>query len=232
MPTYASTANFDLSIDDIAEEAFERCGLQVRSGYDLKTARRSLNLLLSEWANRGLNLWTIQKQEKTLAADTTALTGTNLFGSSADDSQQIVDITDVIIRDSSNNDFSTTSISRSTYWNYAVKTTSGRPSQYYFERTINPTLYLYPAADTTYTLIYYALVRMADSGAYTNNTEIPFRFLPCLSAGLAYYIAMKKAPDRIGMLKQIYEDEFQRAADQDGERTSLFLTPKTYLPGA
>jgi hypothetical protein len=232
MPTYASTANFDLSIDDIAEEAFERCGLQVRSGYDLKTARRSLNLLLSEWANRGLNLWTIQKQEKTLAADTTALTGTNLFGSSADDSQQIVDITDVIIRDSSNNDFSTTSISRSTYWNYAVKTTSGRPSQYYFERTINPTLYLYPAADTTYTLIYYALVRMADSGAYTNNTEIPFRFLPCLSAGLAYYIAMKKAPDRIGMLKQIYEDEFQRAAAQDGERTSLFLTPKTYLPGA
>ena len=232
MPTYASTANFDLSIDDIAEEAFERCGLQVRSGYDLKTARRSLNLLLSEWANRGLNLWTIQKQEKTLAADTTALTGTNLFGSSADDSQQIVDITDVIIRNSSNNDFSTTSISRSTYWNYAVKTTSGRPSQYYFERTINPTLYLYPAADTTYTLIYYALVRMADSGAYTNNTEIPFRFLPCLSAGLAYYIAMKKAPDRIGMLKQIYEDEFQRAAAQDGERTSLFLTPKTYLPGA
>ena len=232
MPTYGSTANFDLSIDDIAEEAFERCGLQVRSGYDLKTARRSLNLLLSEWANRGLNLWTIQKQEKTLAADTTALTGTNLFGSSADDSQQIVDITDVIIRDSSNNDFSTTSISRSTYWNYAVKTTNGRPSQYYFERTINPTLYLYPAADTTYTLIYYALVRMADSGAYTNNAEIPFRFLPCLSAGLAYYIAMKKAPDRIGMLKQIYEDEFQRAAAQDGERTSLFLTPKTYLPGA
>jgi len=230
MPTYASTANFDLSIDDIAEEAFERCGLQVRSGYDLKTARRSLNLLLSEWANRGLNLWTIQKQEKTLAADTTALTGTNLFGSSADDSQQIVDITDIIIRDSSNNDFSTTSISRSTYWNYAVKTTSGRPSQYYFERTISPRLYLYPAADTTYTLKYYALLRMKDSGAYTNNNEIPFRFLPCLSAGLAYYIAMKKAPDRIGMLKQIYEDEFQRAAAQDGERTSLFLTPKTYLP--
>ena len=232
MPTYASTANFDLSIDDIAEEAYERCGLQVRSGYDLKTARRSLNLMLSEWANRGLNLWTIQLQEKTIAADTTSLTGTNLFGSSADDSQQIIDITDVVIRDSSNNDFSATSISRSTYLNYAVKTTSGRPSQYYFERTINPTLFLYPAADTTYTLVYYALVRMKDAGAYTNNTEIPFRFLPCLTAGLAYYIAMKKAPDRIQILKQIYEDEFQRAADQDGERTSLFLTPKTYLPGA
>jgi len=232
MPTYASTATFDLSIDDIAEEAFERCGLQVRSGYDLKTARRSLNLMLSEWANRGLNLWTIQLQEKTIAADTTSLTGTNLFGSGANASQQIIDITDVVIRDSSNNDFSATSISRSTYLNYAVKTTSGRPSQYYFERTINPTLFLYPAADTTYTLRYYALVRMKDAGAYTNNTEIPFRFLPCLTAGLAYYIAMKKAPDRIQLLKQVYEDEFQRAAAQDGERTSLFLSPKTYLPGA
>ena len=231
MPTYASTATFDLSIDDIAEEAFERCGLQVRSGYDLKTARRSLNLMLSEWANRGLNLWTIQLQEKTIAADTTSLTGTNLFGSSADDSQQIIDITDVVIRDSSNNDFSATSISRSTYLNYAVKTTSGRPSQYYFERTINPTLFLYPAADTTYTLRYDALVRMKDAGAYTNNAEIPFRFLPCLTAGLAYYIAMKKAPDRIQLLKQVYEDEFQRAADTDGERTSIFLTPKNYLPG-
>ena len=232
MPTYASTADFDLSIDDIAEEAFERCGLQVRSGYDLKTARRSINLMLSEWANRGLNLWTIQKQEKTLPATTTELSGTSLFGSGANSAQQIIDITDVVIRDSSNNEFSTTSISRSTYLNYTVKTTSGRPSQYYFERTINPKLFLYPAADTTYTLVYYALVRMKDSGAYTNNNEIPFRFLPCLTAGLAYYIAMKKAPDRIQLLKQIYEDEFQRAADQDVERTSSFFTPKVYISGA
>jgi hypothetical protein len=231
MPTYATTADFDLSIDDIAEEAYERCGLQVRSGYDLKTARRSLNLMLAEWANRGLNLWTIQLQEKALAQGTTDLSGANLFGSGANAAQEIIDITDVVITDSSNNDYSATSISRSTYFNYTVKTTSGRPSQYYFERTINPRLYLYPAADTTYTLKYYALVRMKDSGAYTNNNEIPFRFLPCLTAGLAYYIAMKKAPDRIQLLKQIYEDEFQRAAAQDGERTSLFLTPKTYLPG-
>ena len=231
MPTYASTASFDLSIDDIAEEAYERCGLQVRSGYDLQTARRSLNLLLAEWANRGLNLWTIQLQEKTIAANTTSLTGTNLFGSGANDSQQIVDITDVVIRDSSNNDYSATSISRATYLNYTVKTTGGRPTQYYFERTINPTLFLYPAADTAYTLKYYALLRMKDAGDYTNNAEIPFRFLPCITAGLAYYMAMKKAPDRIQLLKQIYEDEFQRAAAQDGERTSLFLTPKTYLPG-
>ena len=230
MPTYASTASFDLSIDDIAEEAYERCGLQVRSGYDLQTARRSLNLMLAEWANRGLNLWTIQLQEKSISQGTTDLSGLNLFGSGQDAAQQIIDITDVVITDSNNNDYAATSISRSTYFNFTTKTTSGRPTQYYFERTINPRLYLYPAADTAYTLKYYALVRMKDSGDYTNNAEIPFRFLPCMTAGLAYYIAMKKAPDRIQLLKQIYEDEFQRAADTDGERTSLFLTPKTYLP--
>ena len=180
MPTYASTANFDLSIDDIAEEAYERCGLQIRSGYDLQTARRSLNILLSEWANRGLNLWTIQLQEKTIPANTQSLTGTSLFGSDAADSQQIVDITDVVIRDSSNNDFAATSISRSTYFNFTTKTTSGRPTQYYFERTINPTLFLYPAADVAYTLKYYALVRMFDSGDYTNTVSYTHLTLPTI----------------------------------------------------
>jgi hypothetical protein len=186
--------------------------------------------MLAEWANRGLNLWTIQLQEKTITAGTTNLTGLDLFGSGQEAAQQIIDITDLAISDANNNDFSAVSISRSTYLNIAVKTTSGRPSQYYFERTINPRLYLYPAADTTYTLKYYALLRMKDSGDYTNNAEIPFRFLPCMTAGLAYYIAMKKAPDRIQLLKQVYEDEFQRAANTDGERTSVFLTPKAYLP--
>ena len=230
MPTYASTASFDLTIDQICQEAFERCGLQIRSGNDLQTAKRSMNLMLAEWANRGLNLWTIQLQEKSIAADTTNLTGTSLFGSGADAAQQIIDITDVVIRDSSNNDYSATPISRSTYLNYTVKTTSGRPTQYYFERTINPTLYLYPAADTAYTLKYYALLRMKDAGDYTNNAEIPFRFLPCMTAGLAYYISMKKAPERMQALKLLYEDEFKRAADEDGERTSVFLTPQSYYP--
>ena len=230
MPTYASTASFDLTIDQICQEAYERCGLQIRSGNDLQTAKRSLNLMLAEWANRGLNLWTIQLQEKSIAADTTNLTGTSLFGSGADAAQQIIDITDVVIRDSSNNDYSATPISRSTYLNYTVKTTSGRPTQYYFERTINPTLYLYPAADTAYTLKYYALLRMKDAGDYTNNAEIPFRFLPCMTAGLAYYISMKKAPERMQALKLLYEDEFKRAADEDGQRTSVYLTPQSYYP--
>ena len=105
MPTYASTATFDLSIDEIVEEAFERCGLQDRSGYQLKTARRSLNLLLAEWSNRGLNLWTIQKQTAALAANVISLSGTSLYGTGANDASQIVEITDVVIRDSNNNEY-------------------------------------------------------------------------------------------------------------------------------
>ena len=229
MPTYASTANFDLSIDEVIEEAFERCGLQDRTGYEIKTARRSLNLLLADWANRGLNQWTIQKQSKAVVADTTSLTDTNLFGSTTGDAAQIIDITDLVIQDSNGNDYTTTPVSRATYWNYTVKTSRGRPTQYYFEKTIMPTLYLYPAADTAYTVIYYALVRMADSGAYTNNNQIPFRFLPCLTAGLAYYLSMKYAPDRIQILKAIYEEEFKQAADQDRENVSSNFVPQFYV---
>ena len=226
MPTYASTADFDLSISEIVEEAFERCGLQDRSGYELKTARRSLNLLLAEWSNRGLNLWTIKKQTAALAADTTSLSGTALYGAGANAASEIVEITDMVIRDSSNNEYSCSPISRSTYLNYTVKTSGGRPTQFYFEKTINPTLYLYPAADVAYTVVYYAMLRMKDSGAYTNNAEIPFSFLPCLTAGLAYYIALKYAPERTQILKIAYEEEFRRAADTNRGNVSSHFVPK------
>jgi len=229
MPTYASTANFDFSIDEIVEEAFERCGLQDRTGYQLRTTRRSLNLILAEWANRGLNLWTIQKQTAALAANTIELSGTALYGATASDASQIVEITDLVIRDSNNNEYSCSPISRSTYLNYTVKTSGGRPTQYYFEKTINPKLFLYPAADVAYTVVYYAMLRMKDSGDYTNNNEIPFSFLPCLTAGLAYYIAMKYAPDRIGILKQVYEEEFQSAADTNRENVSSHFGQKAGL---
>jgi hypothetical protein len=225
MPTYATSANFDFSIDEIVEEAFERCGLQDRSGYQLKTARRSLNLLLAEWSNRGLNLWTIQKQTAALAANVISLAGTSLYGTGANDASQIVEITDVVIRDSSNNEYNCSPISRSTYLNYTVKTSGGRPTQYYFEKTINPTLYLYPAATEAFTVVYYAILRMKDSGDYINNNEIPFSFLPCLTAGLSYYIAMKYAPDRVGMLKSVYEEEFRRAADTNREDVSSRFVP-------
>ena len=226
MPTYASTADFNLSISEIIEEAFERCGIQDRSGYELKTARRSLNLLLAEWSNRGLNLWTIQKQTAALAADTTSLSGTALFGAGANAASEIVEITDMVIRDSSNNEYSCSPISRSTYLNYTVKTSGGRPTQFYFEKTINPTLYLYPAADVAYTVVYYAMLRMKDSGAYTNNAEIPFSFLPCLTAGLAYYIAVKYAPERTQILKIAYEEEFRRAADTNRGNVSSHFVPQ------
>ena len=225
MPTYASTSTFDFSIDEIVEEAFERCGLQDRSGYQLKTARRSLNLLLAEWSNRGLNLWTIQKQTAALAANVISLAGTSLYGTGANDASQIVELTDVVIRDSNNNEYNCSPISRATYLNYTVKTTGGRPTQYYFEKTINPTLYLYPAATEAFTVVYYAILRMKDSGDYINNNEIPFSFLPCLTAGLAYYIAMKYAPDRVGMLKGVYEEEFRRAADTNREDVSSRFVP-------
>ena len=231
MPTYSTTANFDLSIDEIVEEAFERCGLQDRTGYQLKTARRSLNLLLAEWSNRGLNLWTIQKQTAALAANVITLAGTDLFGNNAADSSQIVEITDLVIRDSNNNEYSCSPISRNTYLNYTVKTTNGRPSQYYFEKTINPTLYLYPAADQAYTVVYYAMLRMQDSGEYTNNNEIPFSFLPCLTAGLAYYIALKYAPERTQILKVLYEEEFRRAADTNRGNVSSHFVPVIGLIG-
>jgi len=137
MPTYASTASFDLAIDDIVEEAFERCGLQDRTGYEIKTARRSLNIMFADWANRGLNLWTIQKQEIAVASAgfTNPLSGATLLTGGKTDT--IIDITNCVMRDSSNNDFAMTRIGRSTYWNYTVKSTSGRPTQFYFERTIN-----------------------------------------------------------------------------------------------
>ena len=231
MPTYATTAEFNLSIDDIIEEAFERCSLQDRTGYELKTGRRSLNLLISGWANRGLNLWTIQKQTAALAASVNALSGTTLFGTNADAASQIIRITDLVIRDSNNNEYSCSPISRNTYLDYTVKTSGGRPSQYYFEKTINPTLYLYPTADTAYTVVFYAALRMKDVGSFTNNMEIPFEFLPCMTAGLAYYMSMKYAPERTQVLKLVYEEEFRRAADTNKEEVSNHFVPKMGLVG-
>jgi len=231
MPTYSGTSTFDLTIDEIATEAYERCGIEVRDGWDMKTARRSLNILIAEWANRGLNLWTVKSTTKTngIAADATSLSGSDLYGSTAGASASLIAITDLIVIDGSN-DYSTTQISRSTYANYTVKTTGGRPTQWYFERTILPTLFLYPAADKVYTLKYWALERMDDAGAYTNNEQIPFRFIPAITAGLAFYLSQKKAPDRMQALKLLYEDEFKRAADEDGSRASLYLTPQAYYP--
>jgi hypothetical protein len=129
----------------------------------------------------------------------------------------------------SSGDYSMTKIGRSTYWDYTVKTTQGRPAQFYFERTILPKVYLFPAADATYTFKYYASLRMTDINAYTKNAMIPFRFLPCLVAGLSYYVSMKYAPERIQILKAVYDEEFSRAAAADVEKASYSMVPRQTL---
>lgn len=216
----SGTTVFNLDIDEIITEAYERCGLQVRAGYDLKTARRSLNLLFLDWANRGLNLWRIEQRTVSLS------TGVNTYNLPTD----TVDVLSAVVR--FNNEGTTTDltidrISRAEYLHIPVKSQQARPCQYYVERTIQPKLYLYPTPDPseTYTFVYYALRRIQDSGDYIDTADVDFRFLPCLAAGLAYYIAIKKAPDRVGMLKQFYEEEYARAAMEDRERASVYLVP-------
>ena len=213
----SGTTTFDLSIEEIIAESFERCGLSVRSGYDLKTSRRSLNLLFAEWANRGLNLWTIEQRTKTLVAGTT----------SYDLDADLVDILSAVLFTASDTtvDKQVERLSRAEYLHLSKKTTQATSTQYYLERSITPKLYLYPTPDAADTFKYYALTRIQDAGSYSNNAEIPFRFLPCLVAGLAYYIAMKKAPDRIQLLKQVYEDEWTRASQEDSTRSSLRIVP-------
>jgi len=284
----SSSVNFELDVASYVEEAFERCGLEVRTGYDLKTAKRSLNLLLADWANRGLNQWTIEQTSITLASDignypggnltmTVAASGSFTVGetltggtSSATASitslpsstsiaitipsgtfsngetltggtsaatttlsaavdlttvQKTIDVLSVVVtRDGT--DFGLTRLSRSEYLNLPNKTQTGRPSQFFLDRQISPTLKLWPVPDSNSDIVKFdRLVRMDDADDYTNTLQIPFRFYPCLAAGLAYYLAIKRAPQRIEILKAIYEEEFNRAMLEDRDRASLQITP-------
>tara|TARA_R110000868_G_scaffold287839_2_gene548182 strand:- start:701 stop:1603 length:903 start_codon:yes stop_codon:yes gene_type:complete len=289
----SGTVDFNLDMAEITEEAFERCGLEFRTGYDAATSRRSLNLLFAEWSNRGLNMWTVEQITQPLARlsssssvatypigavtatvgastnltvgetitggtstvtasiiskpSSTTITitlpsgsftaGENITGSSSaatttisanpslTDIQSTVDILEAVVRRSSS-DIGITRISRSDYLNTPDKDTQGRPTQFFVDRQITPTVTLWPSPqNSTDELIYYRVRRIEDADAGVNTADLPFRFLPCLVAGLAYYIALKKSPDRIGLLKDIYEEEFQRAASEDGERTALRLVP-------
>lgn len=216
----SGTTNFNLDIADLITEAYERCGIQVQAGYNLRTARRSLDLLFADWANRGLNLWTIEQRTLSLT------TGVNTYNLPLD----TVDVLSAVVRFSNqgvNTDITIDRISRAEYLHTPVKSQQARPAQYYVERTIQPKLYLYPTPDpsTTYTFVYYAIRRIQDAGDYTNTPDVNFRFLPCLAAGLAYYLALKKAPERVTFLKQLYEEEFARAAAEDRERASVYLVP-------
>ena len=287
MATSDST-DFDLDVADYIEEAFERCGLEVRTGYDLKTAKRSLNLLLAEWANRGLNQWTIEQTSITVASGirvypggtltmtvgasgafsvgetitgsvsaatcsitsipaatslaitipvglfTTAdtLTGgssgaTTTLTAAVDysDVQSTIDALSMVVR-RDGTDYSVPRVSRDDYLTIPNKTTTGRVDQFFLNRLITPELKLWPVPDNnTDIVIFNRLTRIQDADTYTNTFEVPFRFYPCLAAGLAYYLSLKRAPDRTQMLKTLYEEEFDRAAVEDRDRASFTIQP-------
>ena len=214
----SGTTTFNLSIDDLIEEAFERCGMRPTSGYQLTSARRSLNLLFLDWANRGLNLWTIEQATYALTA------GINEISLDA----SVVNVLEAIIRQNNqgiNTDVYIERISREDWLNVPDKTTQARPAQFYVQRTNIPKVFFYPAADQDYTFVYYRIRRIQDAGAYTNDADVNFRFLPCLTSGLAYYLALKFAPDRTAALKAIYEEDFLRAAMEDRDTASVQFVP-------
>ena len=212
----SSSTNFELDVAEYIEEAFERCGLEAKTGYDLQTARRSMNIMLAEWANRGLNQWTIEQRTQALtASDSEYSLGTDL-----------IDILSLVVR-RSGTDFTMTRISRDSFLNLPNKTSTGRPTQYFLDRQITRNLKLFPTPEnSTDVIVYDALTRIQDADAQVNTMEIPFRFFPCLTAGLAYYIAMKRAPDRIQLLKTVYEEEFERAMAEDRDRSAFNVVPK------
>lgn len=213
--TTSGSRDFNLDVAEIIEEAYERCGLEVRTGYDAKTARRSLNLMFADWANRGLNLWTVAQ------GTTNLVQGTSTYTLGAD----VVDILEMVLR-RSGTDYEVERISRGEYLNFPNKTDQGRPSQFYLDRQIQPVITLWQTPEnSTDVLVYYYVQRIQDADTLVNTTDLPFRFLPCMVAGLAYYLAMKRAPERLQILKAVYEEEFQRAAEEDEDRVSLKLQP-------
>jgi len=216
----SNSTNFELDAAEYIEEAFERCGLEVRTGYDLTTARRSLNLMFAEWANRGLNQWTISQRTQALTS------GDREYSLGTD----VIDVLNLVVR-RSGTDFSMTRISRSDDLAIPNKATTGRPTQFFLDRQINPNLKIWPTPENSTDVIYYdALTRIEDVDSQTNTMDIPFRFYPCLSAGLAYYLSLKKAPQRTQMLKAIYEEEFERAIGEDRDRSSFTVSPQySYL---
>lgn len=225
----SGTFAFTLDLADAMEEAYERCGLELRSGYDYRTARRSLNMLMLEWQNRGLNLWSVKNTSQTLTAGTStyALTSEKL------------EIVEAVCRTDAGDtslqaDLSMTRISVATYAQQTNKLTDGRPIQYFVERTpSNLNIIVWPVPDDakTYVFNYYYIERIEDAGTSANlNMDIPARYLPCLTAGLAYYISMKKpeAQSLAPMLKQVYDEQWEMASDAAREKASFQVSPGGY----
>ena len=229
----SGTATFNLDLVELVEEAYERIGVEMRTGYELRTARRSLNLMTIEWANRGINLWTVEQGSIALTP------GTITYPLPVD----TIDLLDHVIRTGSGQNQTDINISRisvSTYATIPNKTATGRPIQVWIDRlsgatepvtgVASPTINVWPAPDDSqpYTFVYWRLRRIQDAGGGTTTQDIPFRFLPCMVAGLAYHLAVKtpEAAPRIDMLKAAYEEQWQLAADEDREKAPLRLAPR------
>lgn len=230
--TTTGTATFNLDLNNLVEEAFERCGAELRTGYDMRTARRSLNLLTIEWANKGINLWTIEQGSIPMVQ------GQVTYDLPVD----TIDLLDHVIRTQSGinqTDINITRISVDTYSTIPNKLTQGRPIQVWINRQsgateptgVNyPNINVWPCPDQSdfYTFVYWRLRRIQDAGNGVNTQDIPFRMLPAMVAGLAYYLALK-IPDalpRVEMLKAMYDEQWQLAADEDREKASLRLAPR------
>jgi hypothetical protein len=225
----SGTYSFNLDLSDILEEAYERAGLELRSGYDYRTARRSLNLMFLEWQNKGLNLWSVQEGSQTLTA------GTGRYALAGDQ----LDVIEASLRTDDGDankqtDLTMSRISISQYSHLTNKLTQGRPIQYWIEKDPGAiALNVWPVPDdaVTYKINYYYIQRIEDTGSpASNNVDIPARFMPCMAAGLAYYISIKRpeASDRAPLLKQVYDEQWNLAADADREKASFFISPGGY----
>lgn len=244
--TTSGTTSFNLDLNNLVEEAFERCGSELRTGYDLRTSRRSLNLLTAEWANRGVNLWTIEEGQIAL----------NQGQIDYDLPIDTVDLLEHVIRTGTGqnqSDLTITRISVSTYATIPNKLAQGRPIQIWVNRQSgatypvggrpegtnpatgvnNPQVYLWPAPEQSnlYTLVYYRMRRVQDGGNGSSTQDIPFRFLNCIVAGLAYYLSMKIAPDRMPALKVQYDEQWNFAAEEDRDKAAIRLVPRRMFIG-
>ena len=237
--TTSGTTTFDktFAIDEIIEESYERLGIQGVSGNQLRTARRSLNIMFQEWGNRGLHYWEVGNSSFTLVDGQAVYTAFRATSDGTSDTTAIYgvdDILEAVYRNASSVDTSLTKIDRSTYQGLANKGSEGTPSQYFVQRFIDKvtiTLYLTPGSSQAgHFLNFYYVKRIQDVGDYTNATDVPYRFVPCMASGLAYYLSQKFKPELTQQMKLLYEDELQRALQEDGSPSSSYITPKAYYP--
>ena len=247
--TTSGTVTFDktFAVDDLIAEAYERIGSQGTSGYQLKSARRSLNILFQEWGNRGLHYWEVAETNIDLIEGQAEYTfyrasgdGTSSSTNATSNVYGVADVLEATFRQNrtqtTQSDAAMTKIDRSTYSSLSAKLSKGTPSQYFVQRFIDKTtVTVYPTPDSTAAskdmhIYYVKRIQDADS-TYTDATDVPYRFVPCMVSGLAFYLAQKYAPDRIQAMKLYYEDELARALAEDGSSSSTYITPKIYYPG-